>query len=223
MLCSGSCCSRGFKQRRIASGAEVHTSPQRTGSEAHTRRITEPSREGSTWTWAGPGRPSGARCFAPFWNRLPSSPTKPAQHETHQSRTSPSPSPSASLAPAAARRLGSHPRRSYHGQPSSSLPFPSPPFNLRVALPMHAPAVGNHPGFVLNLLLSSVRLVGLRGAAIRGCFAPVGDRLPFARFRVRWVADCLLPVRIAGVLGVMWAGSAMGRNGIFGTFLGRRI
>lgn len=78
---------------------------------------------------------------------------------------------------------------------------------------MHAAAVENHPGLVLNLLLPSVRLVGLRGAAIRSCFARFGDRQAFARFRVR----------IAGVLSVMRAGSAMGRNGIFGTFQGTRI
>lgn len=57
------------------------------------------SLERSTWTWTRPYRPSGARCFVPPSGTFsPAPPTKPAQHETNQSRTTPSlPLPSSFL------------------------------------------------------------------------------------------------------------------------------
>lgn len=160
----------------------MSTSPQRTGSAAHTR-ITEPSREGLDL-----GRAGSTECsemLRPLLEPsvlLPSSappqPNRPSTKRTNRVPPLPLPLPSTLGGRLSLRQLRDGLDRTLVGATMVSPPPPlsPPPLNLRVALPMHAPAVENHPGLVLNLLLSSVRLVGLRGAASRRFFASVGDR-----------------------------------------------
>jgi hypothetical protein len=149
----------------------MSTSPQRTGSAAHTR-ITEPSREGLDL-----GR-AGSTVLLP--SSAPPQPNRPSTKRTNRVPPLPLPLPSALGGRLSLRQLRDGLDRTLVGatmvSPPPPPPISPPPLNLRVALPMHAPAVENHPGLVLNLLLSSVRLVGLRGAASRRFFASVGDR-----------------------------------------------
>lgn len=121
--------TRRGELREVPTAKEhMSKSPQPTGSAAHTRRITvaKPGKEHLDLDQAVSTERS-EMLRPPFWNVLPSSPnqTGPARNEPIAYHPLPSTPIVVSLSPAAARRLGSHPRRSYHGQPSSA-PLPRP-------------------------------------------------------------------------------------------------